>query len=393
MKKKNSAMKKAVGFVLAVVMALGLVVPVMAYEETWAEDGVYFLRGWAGQQFNNISFMQISLVSQEPIREVWDMQQGSTIHLPLGSQLVIELFQVPDTPTMHLEHAVVELGLFNGNAIRHEEIEDGWMWYAYELEYDYTTLLNYNRASGGMVTGGSRVVYTFDTPGDFTVRHSFSQWVRGSNAAEGLAAPPRISVGGGGSFPIPLNGVAIVEDHPNTPPNISTANSWAHADIAYAFNLGLIPQQLQNNYNQNATRADFAAFAVALYETVTGREIIGRMEFNDTNDVNVQMMGYLGVVTGVGEGNFAPDNGLTREQAAVMISRLANAIGRPLESSPPMFNDNEQISDWAVDAVGQVQAIGIMGGVGHNQFDPAGSFTREQSIITMVRLFVRLNYN
>ena len=148
---------------------------------------------------------------------------------------------------------------------------------------------------------------------------------------------------------------------------------------------------MQNNYTANATRAEFAEFAVALFETATGREIAGRAEFNDTADINVQKMGYLEVVTGVGGGNFAPNDGLTREQAAVMIARLAYAIGQPLPAAAPTFADNVQISSWAQDAVGQVQAAEIMGGVGNNNFAPAGDYTREQSIITMLRLFQIIN--
>ena len=186
---------------------------------------------------------------------------------------------------------------------------------------------------------------------------------------------------------LPLSNLAVSV----TAPNLTTASNWAHGGINQAFTLGLIPQALQNNYTANATRAEFSALAVALYETLTGRTITGRMQFNDTNDINVQKMGYLGIVTGVGGGNFAPENGITREQAAVMITRLANAIGQPFPIVAPTFADNAQLSSWAEEAVGQVQAAGIMGGVGNNQFNPSGQFTREQSIITMLRLLEILN--
>ena len=69
----------------------------------------------------------------------------------------------------------------------------------------------------------------------------------------------------------------------------------AHDSINNAFNFGLIPQSLQSQYTQAATRAEFSALAVALFETMTGNEITGRMTFNDTNDINVQKMGHLGV--------------------------------------------------------------------------------------------------
>ena len=176
-----------------------------------------------------------------------------------------------------------------------------------------------------------------------------------------------------------------------TTPNLNTASTWAHDGINAAFAHGLIPQNLQSQYNQPTTRAEFAAFAVALYEAVTGRVITERATFNDTTDINVQKMGGLGVVTGVGGGNFAPNNTISRQEAAVMLARLANAIGQPLPTVPATFADNAQVSAWAVEAVGQVQAAGIMGGVGNNNFAPSGQYTREQSIITMLRLFELLN--
>ena len=74
-----------------------------------------------------------------------------------------------------------------------------------------------------------------------------------------------------------------------------------------------------------------------------------------------------------------------------MLSRLIAQIDQPLPIIVPTFADNAQIASWATQAVGQIQAAGIMGGVGNNQFNPTGNFTREQSIITMLRLFEELS--
>jgi len=168
--------------------------------------------------------------------------------------------------------------------------------------------------------------------------------------------------------------------------NLDTASSWAREGIADAIASGLVPNSLQNRYTNNITRAEFAALSVALYESTTGRVITERQTFNDTADINVQKMGGLGVIMGVGGGNFAPNNTLTREQAATMLARLANVMGQPLPPSAPTFADNTAISSWAVSAVGQVQVTEIMSGVGNNNFSPLGSFTREQSILTVLRM-------
>ena len=169
------------------------------------------------------------------------------------------------------------------------------------------------------------------------------------------------------------------------------ASPWARSWVQYAIDMGIVPQLLQTQYTRPITRAEFAALAVGLYETVMRYEITPNIMFNDTNDLNVRKMGTLGVVQGVGNGNFAPNNTLTREQAAVMLARLAEAMGQPLPQHAPTFADSGSISPWAIDAVGQVQAAGVMQGVYNSVFSPAGVYTREQSIVTILRLYDTLN--
>ena len=164
-------------------------------------------------------------------------------------------------------------------------------------------------------------------------------------------------------------------------------SAWAAESVAAAIEAGIVPEALQSKYVQAVTRSEFCALAVAFYETVTGEEITEREKFDDTSDVNVEKMAAIRVVNGVGDNKFAPDNKLTREQAATMLSRLAKAVGKPLIDAAPTFADNGRISSWAFDAAGQLQAAGIMGGVGSNTFSPASDYTREQGILTILRLY------
>ena len=162
--------------------------------------------------------------------------------------------------------------------------------------------------------------------------------------------------------------------------------SWAKSSVTQAIEAGIVPASLQYAYNMPATRAEFCALATRLYEAKRGY-ISGRKTFSDTTDVNVEKMAALGVVNGVAEGKFDPNGKLTREQAATMLSRLSEAMNHPLEAAQPSFkSDGKKISSWAKDAVGQMQKSGIMGGVSKEKFDPKGSYTREQSILTVLRL-------
>jgi len=167
---------------------------------------------------------------------------------------------------------------------------------------------------------------------------------------------------------------------------LDSASSWAREHITTAIAAGLVPQNLQSNYTQATTRAEFAALAVAVYESVKG-EITGRVTFTDTNDINVQKMAYLEVVGGVGDNRFDPNGTLTREQAAVMASRLSDAIGQPFPAQASTFADNSAASSWALESIGRVQAAELMGGTGDNNFSPQTPYTREQSIITFLRFF------
>ena len=172
-----------------------------------------------------------------------------------------------------------------------------------------------------------------------------------------------------------------------TPAPTEKPSSWAQTDVDEAIADGFVPQSLRGAYTQTMTRAEFCALAVTFYETATRSKIEGREKFTDTTDINVEKAAALGIVNGVGDGKFDPDGALTREQAATMLARLAIAGYSPLPPKVVTFADKGSISSWAIDAVGKMQSSGIMGGVGDNNFAPRQPYTREQSIVTILRLY------
>jgi len=263
-------------------------------------------------------------------------------------------------------------------------------------------------------TGGTPADFYTEVPGTYTARlHPIPGYVIYSVTSEGVLRGPEqvVTVGtfdGTNTVHTFVFWTVRPGDTPTPPqvpqpqPQQELPSAWAVPFIEQAIELGLVPQELQSRYTQHITRAEFSALAVALYETVTGREITGRLDiFRDTNDINVQKMAYLRVVSGIDVGVFAPNDAINRAQAAVMLARLANAIGQPLPLSAPTFVDvghfdvgipvTAGIYHWAFEAIGQVQAAGVMSGVGDNQFEPWNDYTREQSIVTMLRLFEILN--
>lgn len=162
---------------------------------------------------------------------------------------------------------------------------------------------------------------------------------------------------------------------------------WVDAQVREAILADLVPSALQSQYTQPITRAEFCLLAVNLYEGATGKEITARKLFVDTNDINVQKMGGLGLVNGTQGDLFSPHSSLTREQAAVILSNLTAAVGFSLPDADARFTDVDTISSWAHKAVGQMQASAMMNGDTAGRFNPQSTYTREQSIVTMLRLY------
>lgn len=216
-------------------------------------------------------------------------------------------------------------------------------------------------------------------------------WTWGSNVSGQLGNgeslfygnyTPRFS-----AFPIQvMEGTDTADPFLTPPAKGSHPASWARAAVDEAIARDFLPVPLRARYDQTITRGEFCALAVRFYESFTGREVEGRVSFHDTEDMNVEKAAALGVVSGVGNGCFSPDAPLNREQAALILANLATSLGSPLPQSAAAFGDAAAISPWAQAAVGQVQGAKIMNGVGGDLFAPRGTYTREQSVVTIMNL-------
>jgi hypothetical protein len=69
-----------------------------------------------------------------------------------------------------------------------------------------------------------------------------------------------------------------------------------------------------------------------------------------------------------------------------MLARLTYALGNPLQGGLLDFTDTSEITPWAIESVEGVVAAGIMSGVGNYIFAPQQLYTREQSIATIMRM-------
>ena len=87
-----------------------------------------------------------------------------------------------------------------------------------------------------------------------------------------------------------------------------------------------------------------------------------------------------GIVQGYGNGEFRPDEPITREQIVVIIYRFAKYAGLDTSSISDLlgYQDNNDISDWALEAMKWAVGKGIISGRDDGTIDPQGLATRAE---------------
>lgn len=211
--------------------------------------------------------------------------------------------------------------------------------------------------------------------------------------------------------PVLINDVKI-----RTAAFYSNASVLAIPELNKANSMGLVPDSLRGvDLTSPATRAEFVAVSVKVYEALSGTKLVPAASnpFTDTSDAEVLKAYSAGITAGVGGGIFAPDTLLSREQAATMLTRVfkkASMPGWTLETDsrftlsytkPAPFADDANISSWAKDSVYFMAANGILKGTGNNLFSPRpitaaeitanyASATREQVLLIAVRMVENL---
>ena len=99
-----------------------------------------------------------------------------------------------------------------------------------------------------------------------------------------------------------------------------------------------------------------------------------------------------GIVKGIGEGKFAPEQVITRQEFVTILGRyLEEYKGLTLGSAETTFQDTSEIADFAREWVGKAVEIGLIEGYPDNRFGPTDASTRAVGATIMVRLDNYLN--
>ena len=160
---------------------------------------------------------------------------------------------------------------------------------------------------------------------------------------------------------------------------------YAKDAVAWAAKEGVVKGDDQGNFNPtaNITRQDFVTMLWRLKgETASEKELTfgDKADIKDYAQVAVAWAVENGYITGRDNGNFDPAAKITRAEIVAILNRVADNAKAEKAAS---FTDIG--SHWAKDAIAWAAEAGIVNGVGNDLFAPNDNATRQDTVVMLYK--------
>ena len=186
-----------------------------------------------------------------------------------------------------------------------------------------------------------------------------------------------------GKLSAPLDGSATVEivDNGKTFSDVPST-SWAAEAVTFASARELFNGTSETTFSPDQTTSR-AMVATVLYRLEGQPDQALTDVYGDVSDDawyadSVAWAAENGIVNGYGDGQFGPNDSVTREQFVVMLWRY---VGSPKATGHDLaaFTDGDQISGYALEALCWAVESGVLNGNGNGQLTPGGTATRAEA--------------
>ncbi|MBR0599198.1 S-layer homology domain-containing protein [Sinanaerobacter chloroacetimidivorans] len=159
-----------------------------------------------------------------------------------------------------------------------------------------------------------------------------------------------------------------------------TAGHWAESYINTAVNKGIITGYQDKTFlpDKAVTRAEFAT----MINKALGNGSSASIGFADVPYYEwyydaVSKAVSASYAGGYDDNTFKPNNPITRQEAAVMISRIVPAY--KVSGNLKSYSDYKTIADWAYDAMARMNGKGYIGAYSDGKIHPTDPLTRAQT--------------
>ncbi len=143
---------------------------------------------------------------------------------------------------------------------------------------------------------------------------------------------------------------------------------------------------------RNMTRAEFASIIARALGLKPGT---GKNTFKDVKNTDwfcpyIEIANEYGIISGLGKGNFAPMQPITREQAVVIIERAMKITRLQVDGQKVTdlgdYKDSKSVSGWATDSMDSCLKAGIIKGKTGVSIAPKDLITRAEVAVIISRL-------
>ena len=153
---------------------------------------------------------------------------------------------------------------------------------------------------------------------------------------------------------------------------------WAKEGIEKLAEMGIVSGRGDRIFapEDNITRAEAVKILAGAFSLPEGEAVL----FSDVAEDSwyapyISMAVSANLIEGDGNGNFNPNDPISRQDFAVMICRY---IGSSEQTTEMQFSDTESIAAYAKEAVQTLYGMGIIAGKDDGRFDPYGNLTRAE---------------
>lgn len=171
-------------------------------------------------------------------------------------------------------------------------------------------------------------------------------------------------------------------------------NDWFYDSVKYAYENDLMKGISNTEFapDSDVTRAMFVTVIYRMEnEPQTGKCAFTDVESGSYYENAVAWANENGIVSGISEECFAPNEPITREQMVAIIYRYAAFKGYDITtSSNTSYTDNDNISDYAKNAVIWAAEKFVMTGNTDGSFAPKANTTRAQVASVFMRMVENL---
>lgn len=176
-----------------------------------------------------------------------------------------------------------------------------------------------------------------------------------------------------------------------TCPFSDVPNHWAYEEIKYVYENSIMQGTAEATFapDENMTRA---MLVTVLYRMENPDIIDAENKFADVPDGEWYTEAVIwaetnGIVTGVSETEFAPNENVTREQMATILYRYAKTKGYTLDTATDLsvFTDINEISRFAIDAIRWANKTELVNGTSETTLSPKATATRAQVAAILMR--------